>query len=237
MLQQLSSVPSRAEVLARLASLVAEAGTTRPLSWRLCDACRQLLHVDSAAITLNNSTVNRLTVAATDDVAARIEDLQDVLEEGPGWDAFNTGRMVTTVFGHTEPRWPSFMAAVRGLPIAGSMFAVPMHPSQQVMGVLSLIRTGGPYLPGGAATAQFLSDAVGAALLEDPDAQAEYGEGGPWSLRAGIHQATGMVCAQLGIAPPDALALLKAHAYAHDTDLASVARMVLDRQIDFRGID
>ena len=44
-------------------------------------------------------------------------------------------------------------------------------------------------------------------------------DSGAWSSRAGIHQATGMVIAQLGISPDDALAVLRAHAYAEDIPL------------------
>jgi hypothetical protein len=33
----------------------------------------------------------------------------------------------------------------------------------------------------------------------------------------------------------DALAILRAHAYAHDTTLADIAHQVVTRQLDFRG--
>jgi AmiR/NasT family two-component response regulator len=56
-----------------------------------------------------------------------------------------------------------------------------------------------------------------------------------WSARAELHQATGMVIAQLNIPADDALALLRAHAYAHDTTLGDVAQQVITRQLDFRG--
>ena len=64
----------QAKVLARLAMVVADRAAERPLTWRLCEACRQLLGADSAAITIDGATLDHLTVAVTDDLAARLED-------------------------------------------------------------------------------------------------------------------------------------------------------------------
>jgi AmiR/NasT family two-component response regulator len=50
-----------------------------------------------------------------------------------------------------------------------------------------------------------------------------------------VHQATGMVIAQMNLPPEDALAILKAHAYALNTTLADVAGRVLRRELDFGG--
>jgi AmiR/NasT family two-component response regulator len=57
---------------------------------------------------------------------------------------------------------------------------------------------------------------------------------GPWASRSQIHQATGMVVAQLRLSPEDALALLRAHAYAQDSTLAEIAASVVQkRRLDF----
>jgi hypothetical protein len=223
-----------ANALARLARVVADRASERPLTWRLCEACRQLLGADSAAITIENTSVTRMTVATTDDLAARVEDLQEVLGEGPGWDAFRTGVPVITVMGdQSDQRWPLFSDAVRDIAASETLYAMPMRPSDTVLGVLTLLCWNRGSLSEELGTAQFLADAVGAALLRDPLTHADFGEGGPWSKRAEIHQATGMVCAQLKIDAEDALALLKAHAYAHELDLSGVARLVTERKLDF----
>ena len=52
-----------------------------------------------------------------------------------------------------------------------------------------------------------------------------------------VQPATGMVIAQLGIGPDDALALLRAHAYAHATSLDAIAVQVTSRQLDFGMAD
>ena len=80
----------------------------------------------------------------------------------------------------------------------------------------------------------FLASAVGAALIRDAGALDEEEAVGPWGSRARVHQATGMVVAQLHISPDDALALLRAHAFAHDSTLAAIAATVVqERRLDF----
>ncbi len=55
----------------------------------------------------------------------------------------------------------------------------------------------------------------------------------PWASRARIHQATGMVVARLHISPEDALALLRAHAYAHQSTLPEIAASIVERRLNF----
>jgi hypothetical protein len=51
--------------------------------------------------------------------------------------------------------------------------------------------------------------------------------------RAEIHQATGMVLAQLDIGPTDALARMRGYAFAHGQLLIDVARDVVARRLVF----
>ena len=53
------------------------------------------------------------------------------------------------------------------------------------------------------------------------------------SNRAEIHQATGMVLAQLGISAQEALARMRAHAFAEQRLLADVAEDVVARRLRF----
>ena len=57
-----------------------------------------------------------------------------------------------------------------------------------------------------------------------------------WPARAKIHQATGMVIAQLKVSPDDALILIRAHAYAQGTTVAAVASALVERRLVF-GLD
>jgi hypothetical protein len=76
-----------------------------------------------------------------------------------------------------------------------------------------------------------LSDAIGAAVLNDGvllDGDAV------WAVRSVVHQATGMLIAQLGVTPDDALAILRAHAFAQGATVESIAEQVVQRRLDLR---
>ena len=49
--------------------------------------------------------------------------------------------------------------------------------------------------------------------------------------RAELHQAQGMVMVQMGISLTEALALMRAHAYANDADLNDLARDIVARRV------
>jgi hypothetical protein len=48
-----------------------------------------------------------------------------------------------------------------------------------------------------------------------------------------VHQASGMVSAQLGVGVGEALVRLRAYAFGHDLPLTEVARRVVDRALRF----
>ena len=111
------------------------------------------------------------------------------------------------------------------------------------LGVLDLYRR----TPGGLSTAQHrdaLSASETAVLMllgvrTDPGHRDADGEGGgSWldhahSSRAEIHQATGMVVAQLNLSAADAFARLRAYAFTEHQLLGDVARDVVARRLRF----
>ena len=222
----------RVTVLAQLARVIASAPPDEPLPARLCRAYVEVLGADGGAVTLESTTSQRLTLSTSNGVSASIEDLQDVLGEGPGQDAYRSGRtVVTEVDGLSDASFPMFSELAGDLTGPLTAWAIPMHPGGATIGVITVYRrTGG--LAYSLDAAQFLADAVGAALLDDPSAHGLTPFSG-WSQRARVHQATGMVVAQLGIGPDDALALLRAHAFAEEVTLDRIATRVVDRHLDF----
>jgi hypothetical protein len=85
-------------------------------------------------------------------------------------------------------------------------------------------------------SAQFLSDAIDAALIGDPNAAGGNPKSSRWDSRSQIQHAVGMVVARLEIGADDAMALLRAHAHAHDTDVADVAdvaEQITSRRLQF----
>lgn len=82
---------AKSAVLAQFVKVVANEGSDKALPVRLCLASQAILGADGAAVTLCYTEATRLTVCATDEIAARLEDLQDVLGEEPGADATPPG--------------------------------------------------------------------------------------------------------------------------------------------------
>jgi hypothetical protein len=223
----------KAAVLAQLVRVVANVGSDQPLPARLCQAASVILGADGAAVTLCYTESTRLMVCATDDIAAKLEDLQDVLGEGPGPDAYITGRMVRAALGERPSRrWPAFAAAAHAELGPVAISAIPIQPGIDVLGVLTLYQLPVRALAKEPTVAQFVADTLGAVLLRDGGLQEDMGNG-PRSSQAQVHQAAGMVIAQLGVGPEDALALLRAHAYAGGASMAVIARAVVERRLDF----
>jgi hypothetical protein len=228
---------AKSAILAQLVRVVASETSGQPLPVRLCLASSAILGADGGAVTLCYTETARLTVCATDEIAARLEDLQDVLGEGPGPDAYITGRMIRATLGERAARrWPAFAAAAHAELGSVAISAIPIQPGIDVLGVLTLYQYPARPLEKDPTMAQFVADTLGAALLRDGGLQEDLGNG-PWSSQAQVHQAAGMVIAQLGVGPEDALALLRAHAYADGASMAVIARAVVERRLDFSRED
>src|SRR4051812_48051968 len=231
----------KASVLVELARVVAQQDSRSSLPERLCAAAVAITGATGASLTVAYTAPHRVTLCSTDEVSARLEDLQDVLGQGPGPSAYRSGNQVRMDIGPApgdgfDERWPAFDDAARAAFGSVEVIAIPIHPDSDVLGVLTYHQ---PHLAPerlDEASTQFLADAVGVALLKDPDELAP-DSGGPWANRASVHQATGMVIAQLKIGADDALALLRAHAFAHGWPLARVARSVLEGHLDFAASD
>jgi hypothetical protein len=225
-------------LLIRLAQgVVKDADRGLPLATRLCRAAVEILGCDGGAITLAYTLVERVTLCVTDDTALAIEDTQDVLGQGPGADAFTTGSYVRLDLmpedETTDPRWPLLESAELSSFAPLVVHALPMGEGTGVIGVLTVYQRGRDAdldIAAGLLVAQVLA----AALLADAPSQQHSGQGG-WSERAEVHQATGMVVAQLGLPEGDALALIRAHAYSHDQSLARTAHAIIERTLTFSG--
>ncbi len=222
-----------------LLAIARDGADERGLARQICTVCVEGLDVDGAAMSLLTATPARETLWATDPVAELLEDLQFTLNEGACMEAAATGLvvMVPDILDTTRTsRWPVFAAAVAEQSAVRALFALPLRWGAVDVGVLDLYRL----RPGELDRAQqrdAMSAAETASLLilgqrTDP------GGGDNWldhalSGRAEVHQATGMVLAQLGISATDALARLRAHAFVHRMLLIDVAREVVARRLVF----
>ena len=224
------------DLLARLAHGLAQ-GAARGLGLpdRLCRAAATTLGCDGGAITIAYTQLERVTLVATDDTARVLEETQDVVGQGPGPDAFTAGayaRFDLLDVDGPDPRWPLLESESLTELAPVVVHALPMGEGEdRVIGVLTLYQHGTDRdidLEAGLIVARV----VAAALLADATSTHTSGRG-PWSERAEVHQATGMVVAQLGLPEADALALLRAHAFSHDQSVAQSAHAVVERQLTF----
>lgn len=218
----------------RLAKAVAEGPPEQPLAQRTCRALRELLGVDGVSVTIDNLTVRRVTWCATDERSEKLENLQDVLGEGPCRDAFTSRLPVTTGMDRwAASRWPEFIpAAERIIGPRGVLWSLPMRIADTLVGTISVYRLAGDALAEPIDAAQILADAAALMLLADLAALSEVGDEDPRASRSVVHQAVGKLMAQLGTGADDALAVLRSYAFTSDTQLAEVARAVLNGTLD-----
>ncbi len=222
----------------------------RALAQGMCEACVAGLDVDGAAVSVLTMTTARRTLFASDATAMLLEELQFTLNEGICMQAAAGGRPVM-VPDLREPvaaaRWPAFGAALAERASVGALFAVPLQYGVANLGVLDLYRRSPGALPSAQwQDVQVAVDAAAAMLLAlhtDPDGHAAAaGEPEPgWPDvdlvgRAEVHQATGMVLAQMGISAQDALARMRAHAFVTGRLLIDVADDIVARRLWF-GFD
>jgi ANTAR domain len=225
-----------------LLGIVRDGTDDRTLARRICQACVDGLDIDGAAISVLTATASRETLWASDATADLLEDLQFTLNEGACMEAATTGNPVLVPDLHhaaETARWPIFAAAVAEQTLVAALFALPLQWGTVNLGVLDMYRA----TPGGLGTGQW-GDALAAAdtaalmLLGLRTDHGEHEGDIGWldhalGHRAEIHQATGMVLAQLRIGPADALARLRAHAFVHRRLLIDVARDVVERRLVF----
>ena len=226
----------RGRLLASLAATLARLDGDLSQPQRLCRAIAHLTGADGAALTLEYVSDSRTTLCATDDVAENLENLQELLGQGPGFHATHTRDIaVANLDSRAHPQWPMLAQAVHEQYGTLNLYAIPILTNNELAGVMSLHTWERTQLRTSLRQAQFLVNAVGAAVLEDFQKHSVDGDGldGAWNSRVIVHQATGMVMAQLGCSPRDALALLRGHAYAHESDIYDIATRVLSKQINF----
>lgn len=228
------------QVLARLARAIASAPADSSLALRMCLACVDILGVDGGSITLAYADPQRLTLCTTDEWATELEDVQEMVGEGPSFAAYAERSIFTlTVSEGVDCRWPLLTQAMGQHWNGVAIYAIPMAPAPQTMGVATFYQRSARPLLVDDDVGRRLVDAVAVALIRDPDVleDGQFAKAASWNSRARIHQATGMVMAQLQLTAADGLALIRAHAYAQQQTLAEVSNDILTRRLDFRTTD
>ena len=206
------------------------------------DLCRpfvESLPVSGASVTVINSSRAQHSLCSSDSIAARIDELQFEMGEGPQWNAVASGEMVLIpdIAAGLHGDWPILWSAVRQLAV-GALFAVPMRMGAVTVGAVTLYRTH----PGDLAPDQrsyalaiasaIASTAVNRAMRSAADEDAAESPTAP-ALRREVHQATGMMLVQLKTTATTAYSRLQAYAFAHGRPIQDVARDVVNRDLTF----
>lgn len=193
--------------------------------------------VAGASISTMGGILAVETVSSTDARIARVDELQFDLNEGPCWDALDSGVPVLEpdLVGAPRRFWPAFSPAIAHEPIA-ALFAFPMRVGPFRIGAIDLYDVD-PHELDDAAVQQAMEFAalVGRRILRRALRFAAAGEGDPLPLhsRRVIHQATGFVIAQLGLPADDAELLIRASAFAEGRPMSDVAEEIVDRRRRF----
>jgi hypothetical protein len=206
----------------------------QPKARHVCPVCVEALPIDGAAFSLGANRRRSFVVSTAGRLAQHLADLQFMMGEGPKIDALEAGCPVVVpdlAAACTASRWPLFAPAAANLGIR-ALCALPLAWDDVRAGVLQLYRTS-PGCP----TVDELADAVTLAYLglelALAAAQPDRADDQQWIIdhdlggRATVHQATGVVAAQLGISADDALARLQLYAYCCEQSVTEVARAVM----------
>jgi len=193
--------------------------------------------ITGAAVSTVGDLLGSETVSASDELAARVDELQFDLGEGPCWDAMNLGRPVLEPRLKDHPRtvWPAFTPALSAHPV-NSIFAFPLQVGNLHIGAVDLYSVDPVDLTSTQTRhAAALARAVGRHVLRRALEQigGEHEDVGNAFSRRLIHQATGMVLAQLRIPGDDARLIIQGQAYATGKSMMEIAQEIVDGRLSF----
>jgi hypothetical protein len=191
-----------------------------------------------AGIILSAGGEIRTSLGKSDPVEGVIEEAQFTLGEGPCIDAARQSAPIhePDLAGPGLLRWPIFSPPVVEAGVA-AVFAIPLQVGSTHLGAMNFYRS----VPG-PLTHQQITDVLVIADLVAHTLIALQTDAPPGALapaladvpfRAQVHQATGMIAAQLNIDMAEALVRLRGFAYTQDRPIDEVAARVVVRTLRF----
>jgi hypothetical protein len=210
----------------------------------LCEVFIEALPIVGATISVVARSGHHSIVGASDALAARVEATQFELGVGPHWDALRTERPVflyDVAGAAAHPGWLPLAVETARLG-AAALFAIPLRLGAATVGVADLYSD--------SAVEPWSNDTIGLAAdlavrvtapavrfaTRSADAETSRTGTNAVELRREVHQATGMVMAQLDCDASTALLRLRAHAFASGAPLQAVARDVVLRRLDLSQV-
>jgi uncharacterized protein YigA (DUF484 family) len=200
---------------------------------RLCRCAAEELGLAGAAVTLVPTAGAHAVSAASNPATRQHEDEQFGVGEGPTQDVFSSNEpvLVSDLERTGAGRWPGYAPAATAVGVR-AVFALPLQVGAATFGVLTLssadprvfdraeVRTALMFAE--LATELLMDNSIAEpAVGLDPDHHAAM------AIHGQIYQAQGMTMVDLGVSLPEALARMRAHAYATDQDLADLATDII----------
>lgn len=204
---------------------------------RLCHVCAEVTAVSGAGIMLMSGDAPRGSLCTTDAVSTLIEQLQYDLGEGPCVDAYQLDHPILEpdLAQPRTSRWVAFSGPALAAGVR-AVFGFPLQAGAVRLGALNLYRD----RPGHLGDEQH-ADALVMAEVAAQTVLLLQANASPGTLAAeleagadfhyAVHQAAGMVAAQLDITVGQALIRLRAHAFGNNRPLVDVARDVVARTL------
>jgi hypothetical protein len=207
---------------------------------RLCVRFVDALPITGAAVSVFGGMVLETSICASDPLAARLDEMQFDLGEGPRWEAMRSRLPVHDA--HVQRsglnKWPMFGSALKQTGVE-AIFVYPLSVAAFDVGVVELYSlTPGNLSARDDDIAQALASETAWTLLDhllsmqEASRSGEPRDSAPLSRRE-IHQATGMVLVQMESNSTEALLVMRAHAFSHDRSLRDVASDVVERRLVF----
>jgi hypothetical protein len=205
----------------------------------LCASSADLARVDGAGVVLILHGRALGTVCSSAPFVEVVEEVQYNLGEGPCLDAFATRApvLIPDLASADLVRWQGFREGALAAGV-GAAFGFPILVGTACIGALNLYQR-----RSGALSDEQFADALAVAHVAGRmvlDWQSVAGEG---SLarqlehlpanRAVVHQAAGMISVQAAVTVDDALAILRAHAFADNRPINDVAGEVVRGELRF----
>ena len=227
------------ERLERILALLAVYPDATQNAARLCDVAADVTRMSGAGFMLMSGDVPRGSLCSSNAVSALIEDLQFTLGEGPCVDAYNHERPVLEpdLADPETPRWLAFSPAAVQAGVR-AIFGFPIQVGVVKVGSLNLYRDRPGALTddqhadslvmadvAGRTVVAMQSEAASGAVAAELEAGADF--------RLVVHQASGMVSAQLGVSVGEALIRMRAYAFRNNRLLNDIANEVVARDLRF----
>jgi len=228
----------RTRIMAAVAGEDAAAGA-EDLVQRLCRFAVDEMALSGCALVLMSGVESASVLAGAGPHARTVTGLQMELGEGPCLHAHAYGMpvLLPDLSAESASRWPTFAAAALAAGVHAE-FSLPLTVGPGGIGTLDLCRD----RTGMLSDEQMADALVAADIARDAVLYQQYAPGGPRlpellatasTDRIVIHQATGMIAAQLDDSIANALARLRAAAFASGRSMYDLAQDVVERRVRF----